>query len=430
MKWLTKYRDFERHKGITLIALIITIIVLLILVGITIGTITGDNGLIKKAQKAKENTEISNEKEVVEKAVVQAMGNNKYGNIEKEELQKELDKETGKEKTEVSEVEENFKITFKDSNRFYFVDMIGNIVQNVTREGIEVGDYVNYTYDSKTTGYSLLSTQSGYTSNQTVNQKSGMKWRILNIHEDGTIDLIGDTDSSDQTIYFEGALGYNNGVYLLNHICKELYSNSSLGIIARSIKLEDIENQMNETGIAARDSYIYEGTQYGSTKTYIDSYTNYPNLYAKEKGSGIDTETVKIRGIEVSDEGYTNPTTETSSKASSLTVTQTYYYFSNIEANYFKDYNESSSTIREILFNTGATYWLASRYVNCYSVFADFGLCAVGSGSFGGNDLFYSHGTTQNPAYNLRPIVSLGPNIQIEACEGENSSTNMHQISK
>ena len=48
-----------REKGITLIALIVTIIVLLILAGITIGAITGDNGIINQAQSAKTENERS-----------------------------------------------------------------------------------------------------------------------------------------------------------------------------------------------------------------------------------------------------------------------------------------------------------------------------------------------------------------------------------
>ena len=87
--------NLKQSRGITLIALVVTIIILLILAGITIGTITGDNGIINKAQSAKEETEIANEKEVVEKAIVQTMGNNKFGNVEKDGLQDELDKETG-----------------------------------------------------------------------------------------------------------------------------------------------------------------------------------------------------------------------------------------------------------------------------------------------------------------------------------------------
>ena len=41
------------EKGITLIALVVTIVVLLILAGISIGTITGENGLIKNARRCK-----------------------------------------------------------------------------------------------------------------------------------------------------------------------------------------------------------------------------------------------------------------------------------------------------------------------------------------------------------------------------------------
>ena len=45
----------KKEQGITLIALVITIIVLLILAGVTIATLTGDNGLLTKAAKAKES---------------------------------------------------------------------------------------------------------------------------------------------------------------------------------------------------------------------------------------------------------------------------------------------------------------------------------------------------------------------------------------
>ena len=45
-----------RQKGITLIALVITIIVLLILAGVSIATLTGENGILKQANSAKEKT--------------------------------------------------------------------------------------------------------------------------------------------------------------------------------------------------------------------------------------------------------------------------------------------------------------------------------------------------------------------------------------
>ena len=55
----------KKNNGITLIALVITIIVLLILAGITITSITSDNGIIQNALSAKEMTEIDNEREIV-----------------------------------------------------------------------------------------------------------------------------------------------------------------------------------------------------------------------------------------------------------------------------------------------------------------------------------------------------------------------------
>ena len=47
----------KENKGITLIALVITIIVLLILAGVSIAMLTGENGILSQATKAKEETE-------------------------------------------------------------------------------------------------------------------------------------------------------------------------------------------------------------------------------------------------------------------------------------------------------------------------------------------------------------------------------------
>ena len=60
----------RKERGITLIALVVTIIVLLILAGITIGALTGDNGIINKAKKAKEETEIAQWEEKIDAAII------------------------------------------------------------------------------------------------------------------------------------------------------------------------------------------------------------------------------------------------------------------------------------------------------------------------------------------------------------------------
>ena len=79
-------------RGITLIALVITIIVTLILAGITINALTGENGIITKATDAKEKTAKTNALEKINLAILSAMtkGN---GDIDNATLREELEKE-------------------------------------------------------------------------------------------------------------------------------------------------------------------------------------------------------------------------------------------------------------------------------------------------------------------------------------------------
>ena len=66
---LSKKREknrIENQRGITLLVLVITIVVLLILAGITINAVTGDNGAIVNASKAKFRTEIRDIEEKIE----------------------------------------------------------------------------------------------------------------------------------------------------------------------------------------------------------------------------------------------------------------------------------------------------------------------------------------------------------------------------
>ena len=126
MSRFLKVKKNKKEEGITLIALITTIIVLLILAGITIGAITGSNGIIGQAQSAKEETEISQEREIIDISTVEAMGKNNRGNLEEEEFQTALSNHTNG-KAEVSEIGEEFEVFFEESNRYYSVDKDGNI---------------------------------------------------------------------------------------------------------------------------------------------------------------------------------------------------------------------------------------------------------------------------------------------------------------
>ena len=292
-------------------------------------------------------------------------------------------------------------------------------------DDLQVGDYVAYKPDTAE-DYTLYDAYSGYTDDdsdtQTIKQED-LKWRVLSINDDGTVDLISANPTSKK-IYFQGALGYNNGVYLLNDISAKLYSNSSLGATARSLNIEDIEKHMTEAGL----NYIHEysssaGVAYGKTKTYT-SHKYYPNLYEYENGSGINGAEVKKDGIEQSESYYSSPTTETYSQADSngLTVTQKYY-----ESSMNSSYYDNSTFYNLIHKAGGGSYWLASRYVDAYTsigaVFAIFGLRRVNISDLNDISLFYSNSSYGKNALSLRHVVSLKSNIKLGSGDGKSSST-------
>ena len=121
----------KENEGITLIALVITIIVLLILAGVTIATLTGDNGILTKTDEAKEQTEIGKEKEIVKLATTAVITTNNA--IDKDSLQSELNKTAGDKKTEVYNYNQKLQVYFTDSKRYYEIDGNSNVeLINVT----------------------------------------------------------------------------------------------------------------------------------------------------------------------------------------------------------------------------------------------------------------------------------------------------------
>ena len=279
---------------------------------------------------------------------------------------------------------------------------------------IKIGDSVNYTYDTASSSYTLESKYSGYSSNQTIAQTTGLTWKVLNVDkENDTVDIIS-TNPTSSTVNFYNILGYNNGPYLMNEICKAQYSNKTLGVNARSINLLDMEKQLTAAGIKSRNEYNKGSStyaQYGTTKTYT-SNTKYPSLYANQKGAGPNitaadasakiTQPKTDAGNDPYEESKpiatTEPTTDnTSGTGSPLTVTQTHYYIPINDTNY--------GTASSILANS-TPFWVAARYVYTNSGLADFGLryaCAYTGGCY----MFYSYGNTGGYDYALRPVVSL-----------------------
>ena len=503
----------KEMKGITLVALVITIVVLLILAGVSINTVLGDDGIIKKAKEAAEATKRASAEEEMNRLVLE------YQLASNDETLESFLQEKVTE-GRIDEVTDNgdgtITITKKLEGKDYTITVkkpaastpsvkVGTIRvvsdstgagsslgEASTRKGttlyimiestisggtttvspevpyavtengtykftvtgtvdgttytkevsvtvnqfknsiledinIKIGDSVNYTYDSAGS-YSLSSTYSGrgysgagssspsstggYSSNQTIAQTTGLTWKVLNVDkENDTVDIIS-TNTTSSTVYFYNILGYNNGPYLMNEICKAQYSNKTLGVEARSINLLDMEKHLTPTGITAKNAYT-NSVKYGTTKTYTGS-TKYPSLYANQKGAGPNITAANANTISQPDitkgndpyeeskpivpKGTTEPTTSsTYGTGSPLTVTQTFYIIAIDNTNY--------GTASSILAN-GTPFWVAARCVNTFSNFARFGLRYAGTDA-NGYLMFDSVGDTYGDRYALRPVVSL-----------------------
>lgn len=120
-------KRLKKQRGVTLIALIVIIIVLLLLAGIAISMLTGQNGILVKANYAKEQTEIETEKEQVQLAYWDAKVQNLGEGITEEQLQDGLNKLVGESKTLVGDNGENYEVCFLKSKRYYEVDQDGNV---------------------------------------------------------------------------------------------------------------------------------------------------------------------------------------------------------------------------------------------------------------------------------------------------------------
>ena len=476
----------KEMKGITLITLVITIVVLMILAGVSINTVLGDDGIIKKAKEAAETTRRASAEEEMNRLVLeyQLASNDETleSFLQEKVTEGRIDgvtdngdgtititkKVEGKDYTitvkkpvaptpsvkvgairvvsdntgagsslgEASTrkgttlyimiestisggtttvspevpyaVTENgtykFTVTGTVNGTTYTKEVSVTVDQfkmEINLDDVQIGDSVNYTYDSAGS-YSLSSTYSG--SNQTIAQTTGLTWKVLNVDkENDTVDIIS-TNPTSSTVNFYNILGYNNGPYLMNEICKAQYSNKTLGVNARSINLLDMEKHLTAAGIAARKAYS-SNVKYGTTKTYT-SNTKYPSLYANQKGAGPNVSSITPSDITKGNDPYeeskpiatTEPTTDnTSGTGDPLTVTQTYYNIPINDTNY--------GTASSILAN-GTPFWVGARYVYAYSDIAYFGL-RIASTSTYGCGMFNSYGSTYGTDCALRPVVSL-----------------------
>ena len=424
----------NKEYGITIISLVVTIIVLLILAGISVMMISGNNGILNRSGDTKKLTQETQKYEEIHTVVLGTY--DKRANLDIDDLLANLNEIKDITVTPTQKNGTNtFPVTVATENKTYEITSDGDFEEIIIadRTGISVGDYITYT--SPTASVTFTDADTGYptysSSPATLSAKT--LFRVMDIDSKGNMTLVGAMTSSDQTIPFSGAKGYNNAVYTLNKKCSDLYSDTSKGITARSIKVEDITDKFNQKGTDKLTSYIDTKLSSLTTGTYVTNVdttnrqvtyqtrTNYPDIFQYEAGGLIDgTATSGIIAQSESYSGYNGLTTlaNKTPKPTSVTVPYTYYYTTHTSTD-FAD-TERAVAYQNMFFETGTDYWLASRCINCDSYGAHFRVRYVSSTNLSGAyDLYSSYAGTSTNIGRVCPVVFLPSSVQVTVSEDE-----------
>lgn len=394
---------------------------------ISINAVVGENGIINKAQHAKDLQRASTveEKVAMWKATkTLAKYTDNSGVQTRDELVTDLVQEGLLTTSEKTTIEETGSVTIAGKT----ISFGKTLVEMFEAGEIKVGDYVNYQNPTSGT-YTVSGTKTGmqnYKDNgstvadEDLNQvyniaNNQLNWRVLGIDEEtGGLKLIAgspmkkETTSNNPYLMMYGAQSYVTGVDELNNICA-LYKND-LAVRARSVNIDDVnaitgvttEDKIKEVNLDAYSG----GKQYGETYSFTDQYT--PESWLNNKTKTTVSGTV---------DGY--------------------YYAVNApsEAGVPASASVSDTTAYNLLFNnveygSGACYWLASRGVRAYSGRAGFGPGAVSTDdgvTFAGTYyMFYSSGDELDVSFAVRPVVVLGSDVtesDIQVIEAQTETT-------
>ncbi len=355
-------KTLKNARGITLVALVITIIILLILATISIQSLT-NTGLFKNAEKAREET------------------NKAIENQEKRlnEYEDELNKY-------VSGTTQTQKLADK----------------------VKVGNYVTYTPDvlesnALETLKTNLNTYSG-NSSSTVNaaiKRDDLKWRVLDV-QNGQVRLISEKPTTSK-IELKGYNGYNNAVKLIDDACSTLYTNSKLANKVQNLKIEDITKHM-------KAQPTEDTTPYSPTKI------KYPKILEnEEKQTVVNSTTNNKLGVSSQESFVTGNDTSATS-----TLKKTYWNHTMNNTDSFTD-----SKYYELFINNGsnyATYWMSSRCVDADSYDVYFRVRDVYSGRVGAYLLYRSNDFEDSIDYAFRPCITLNSNVQVTSGSGSSES--------
>lgn len=388
-------------KGITLIALVVTIVVLLILAGITISLVFSETGIITKAKLAKEETRGAAVEEArdmweLDKSLTQYVGGSSQS---LDELLNNLEEQKTITAEEKAQIKETGSVTI--GSRTITFNTARTLVELYDAGELKIGDYVNY--QNPTSGsYTSLGSKTGLDEqiadggdpDQIFNVANNqLNWRVLGKDEaTGGIKLIAGSPMKRESnsafpenpyYYMYGAKGYINAEIELNNICA-LYKND-LAQTARSVTIEDINQvvgvTVDETGRPSLD----ESGNYGKTYSYTNQYAS-PEDYLAGKRSNF-SKTSNFYGYMANNPALT---TATDRRLYNL-------LFDNVE------------------YGSGKPYWLASRCVGADSGGAGFRVrCVNSDGSdtvVDGYDLFDSNGNENDLGFAVRPVVVLKSDV-------------------
>ena len=410
-----KKQKLKESKGITLIALVITIIVLLILAGVTIATLTGDNGILKQADKAKTETTMGEEKEAIGLAYNGAKTEKLGGVITAGDLNTQFTKNGTK---ATASGEGTIKVDF-ETGRSYTLDAHGKIEEGIDiAKYVKVGDFVDYnpTITTKDGTTSVETSKLSYSSPigtatehgngnsvQNFTATADTRWRVLSI-ENGVVELISEnvikTKTSDTNANFilKGTRGYLYAERELNEVCKIFgygygADTTKGGSYTTGGPIDtQITGKIEETG--ARSITIEDiNKKAGITKA---DYTTLNSIYGTTKNPTSNVYYPTVNG---------DSTTGESTSEGVKNLKYTYY-----------DYDKSkieNTDIQNMLFN--GNYWLASRCIGANSIRTAFNVCFVGGDNASAYALCSGYSSYLDEhtrsSWAVRPVVTLNSDI-------------------
>lgn len=428
-----------QEDGITLIALVITIVVLLILAAVSIGMLTGENGLITKAQEAAEETRGASVEE--ERDLWKANQYlDEYASSSSESLQALIDRLvnqgllTEDEKDEIlgneeKGIEATGQVTI--GSRTIVFGTVGKTLVQAFKDGeIKVGDYItdyNQKLKNSSASVNVTEEETGHTGTQTYKVDTSTTWRVLGLSEDGT-QLMITTGSpikkvmnssgteeweKDPYLYLNSAEGYYNTNddfttnNILDKICK-IYD-STLADKTQSMRIEDINTALGLT-LDKENNKLYKTVD--GIKTPIQAYQGFfGQTYTYRVGDYAPENYLK--------EKYPSKYQSLTAKKANDTVDGTAFMFSYEDPSVV----DPSSKLYDILFkgttegeNYAKSYWLASSGVLLDgSSFCYFGPGAVTGGTAGtGSGMFISDGFSGAVWLAVRPVVYLRSDVTVK----------------